>query len=68
MSTVIVSTSRKFLDLFLKESDNRMFWKFVWIEFLQQKFLYIVMSHVDWGGEQTTIYKGAETFPYILKP
>ena len=23
----------------------------------------IVMSHIDWGGEQTTIYKGVETFP-----
>ena len=22
-----------------------------------------VMSHIDWGGEQTTIYKGVETFP-----
>ena len=20
------------------------------------------MSHIDWGGEQTTIYKGVETF------
>ena len=28
------------------------------------------MSHIDWGGEQTTIYKGVETFPSrpILKP
>ena len=22
---------------------------------------WIVMSHIGWGGEQTTIYKGAET-------
>ena len=22
-----------------------------------------VMSHIGWGGEQTTIYKGVETFP-----
>ena len=22
----------------------------------------IVMSHIGWGGEQTTIYKGVETF------
>ena len=25
---------------------------------------WIVMSHIGWGGEQTTIYKGVETFPY----
>ena len=24
---------------------------------------WIVMSHVGWEGEQTTIYKGVETFP-----
>ena len=26
---------------------------------------WIVMSHIDWGGEQITIYiyKGVETFP-----
>ena len=24
---------------------------------------WIVMFHIGWGGEQTTIYKGAETFP-----
>ena len=24
---------------------------------------WIVMSHVGWGGEQTTIYMGVETFP-----
>ena len=24
---------------------------------------WIVMSHIDWGEEQTTIYKGVETFP-----
>ena len=24
---------------------------------------WIVMSHIGWGGEQTTIYKGVETFP-----
>ena len=23
----------------------------------------VVMSHIGWGGEQTTIYKGVETFP-----
>ena len=23
----------------------------------------IVMSDIGWGGEQTTIYKGVETFP-----
>ena len=23
----------------------------------------IVMSHIGWEGEQTTIYKGVETFP-----
>ena len=23
----------------------------------------IVMSHIGWGGEQITIYKGVETFP-----
>ena len=23
-----------------------------------------VMSYIGWGGEQTTIYKGVETFPY----
>ena len=23
---------------------------------------WIVMSHIDWGGEQITIYKGVETF------
>ena len=23
----------------------------------------IVMSHTGWGGEQTTIYNGVETFP-----
>jgi len=23
---------------------------------------WIVMSHIGWGGEQTTIYKGVETF------
>ena len=23
----------------------------------------VVMSHVSWGGEQNTIYKGVETFP-----
>ena len=22
-----------------------------------------VMSHIGWGGEQTPIYKGVETFP-----
>ena len=22
-----------------------------------------VMSHIGWGGEQITIYKGVETFP-----
>ena len=29
----------------------------------------IVMSHVGWGGEQTIIYKGVETFHYrhVLK-
>ena len=26
------------------------------------------MSHVGWGGEQTTIYKGVETFPSQTKP
>ena len=25
---------------------------------------WIMMSHIGWGGEQTTIYKGVETFPY----
>ena len=25
------------------------------------------MSHIGWGGEQITIYKGVETFP-VLKP
>ena len=24
---------------------------------------WIVMSHIGWGEEQTTIYKGVETFP-----
>ena len=24
---------------------------------------WIVMSHIGWGGEQTTIYKGVKTFP-----
>ena len=24
---------------------------------------WIVMSHIGWRGEQTTIYKGVETFP-----
>ena len=24
---------------------------------------WIVMSHISWGGEQTTIYKSVETFP-----
>ena len=24
---------------------------------------WIVMSHIGWGGEQITIYKGVETFP-----
>ena len=24
---------------------------------------WIVMSHIGWGGEQTIIYKGMETFP-----
>ena len=24
---------------------------------------WIVMSHVGWGGEQTILYKGVETFP-----
>ena len=24
---------------------------------------WIVMSHIGWGGEQTTICKGVETFP-----
>ena len=23
---------------------------------------WIVMSHIGWGGEQTTLYKGVETF------
>ena len=23
----------------------------------------IVMSHIGWGGEQNTLYKGVETFP-----
>ena len=23
----------------------------------------VLMSHIGWGGEQTTIYKGVETFP-----
>ena len=23
----------------------------------------IVMSQVDWGGEQNTLYKGVKTFP-----
>ena len=22
------------------------------------------MSHIGWGGEQNTLYKGMETFPY----
>ena len=25
------------------------------------------MFHVGWGGEQTTIYKGVETFPYKMR-
>jgi len=25
---------------------------------------WIVMSHIGWGGEQTTIYKNIETFSY----
>ena len=25
--------------------------------------LFIVMSHICWGGEQITLYKGVETFP-----
>ena len=24
----------------------------------------IVMSHIGWGGEQITLYKGVETFPW----
>ena len=24
---------------------------------------WIVMSHLGWGGEQNTLYKGVETFP-----
>jgi len=24
---------------------------------------WIAMSHIGWGGEQITIYKGVETFP-----
>ena len=24
---------------------------------------WIVMFHIGWGGEQTTVYKGVETFP-----
>ena len=24
---------------------------------------WIVMSHIGWGGEQNTFYKGVETFP-----
>ena len=24
---------------------------------------WIVMSHIGWGGEQITLYKGVETFP-----
>ena len=28
----------------------------------------VVMSHIGWGGEQTTIYKGVETFPNENKP
>ena len=24
---------------------------------------FAVMSHIGWGGEQTTIYEGVETFP-----
>ena len=26
---------------------------------------WIVMSHIGWGGEQNTFYKGMETFPSI---
>ena len=31
---------------------------------------WIVMSHIDLGGEQTTIYKDVKTFPNrrVLKP
>ena len=25
---------------------------------------WIVMSHIGWGGEQNTLYKGVETFPW----
>ena len=24
---------------------------------------WIMMSHIDWGGEKTTIYKRVDTFP-----
>ena len=27
---------------------------------------WIVMSHIGWRGEQNTIYKGVETFPYQI--
>ena len=25
-----------------------------------------MMTHIGWGGEQTTTYKGMETFPYLI--
>ena len=31
---------------------------------------WIVMSHIDWGGDQIAIYKGVKPFPsrFFLKP
>ena len=28
---------------------------------------WIVRSHIDWGGERNTLYKGVETFPWYTR-
>ena len=32
-------------------------------EYVAASWCVCVMSHIGWGGEQTTIYKGVETIP-----
>ena len=35
----------------------------IFILFNRSPFSLLVMSHIGWGGEQITLYKGVETFP-----
>ena len=41
---------------------SRQSWFIVIVFFIRDMFI-SVMSHIGWGGEQITLYKGVETFP-----